>query len=72
MSINWSYLADGHDWEIFPGAHALCDAALDRELGCYCADERCVCHTDDHARVRTPFPLGLGPRYCCNRCARLA
>jgi hypothetical protein len=37
-----------------------------------CADPECVCHTTKALAVRTPFPLGQGPVYCCNRCARRA
>ncbi len=34
-----------------------------------CSDPECDCHTDPTCRVATPFPLGLGNPYCCNKCA---
>jgi hypothetical protein len=34
-----------------------------------CAFPGCECHTREEKRVLTPFPLGLGPAYCCNECA---
>lgn len=35
----------------------------------WCGHAGCVCHTVASLRVQTPFPLGYGPPYCCNRCA---
>ena len=38
----------------------------------YCAIKECLCHTGgEDKRVRTPFPVGLGPQFCCNKCARI-
>jgi len=37
----------------------------------YCADHYCRCHKDARRRVLTPFPLELGPMYCCSLCARI-
>lgn len=35
----------------------------------YCLNEDCRCHKTLKYRVVTPFPLNLGPIYCCGRCA---
>lgn len=37
----------------------------------HCAAPECECHRRPEQRVRTPFPPGMGPPYCCNRCARI-
>lgn len=37
----------------------------------YCANMICSCHVgSDIEQVRTPFPTGYGPEFCCNKCAR--
>lgn len=34
----------------------------------HCINPECECHTTDR-KVTTPFPLDMGPAYCCNRCS---
>jgi len=34
-----------------------------------CFNEHCECHTTMINMVVTPFPLDMGPIYCCNGCA---
>lgn len=46
-----------------PGYH------IDADFGC-CLNPVCHCHIGgERDRVRTPFPLELGPRYCCSWCS---
>ncbi len=35
----------------------------------FCVNADCACHRVEAERVVTPFPIGYGPIYCCNKCA---